>query len=248
MPATMKGNRRIPYAERCVLGVDGCPAGWAVIRINLSDNSVSGFIASVFQEILAIENAAMTIVDMPIGLAEDAPRACEQMARKMLSPLRHSSVFSPPKRKMLSFRRYEDANAWGKENLGKGLSKQAWMIAPKIREIDDAIAPEDQARLGEGHPEVAFARLNHDKPCTHPKRTAQGQAERLALLSRAGVSSAQEIFQSLRADHGAKAIACDDVYDASVLALTARARLEGSALRFSDDARDARGLVMEIWG
>ncbi len=190
----------------------------------------------------------MIMVDMPIGLGDRAPRACETMARRLLSPLRHSSVFSPPRRKMLSFARYEDANAWGKENCGKGLSKQAWMIAPKIREIDEAIAPQDQARVGEGHPEFAFARLNGGKPCAHPKRKAEGQTERLALLAREGMTEAEAIYQSLRAEHGGKSIARDDVYDACALALTAKARLEGSALRLSDDARDGRGLVMEIWG
>lgn len=248
MPATRRRKPPVPHAGQCVLGVDGCRAGWAAVRINLYDNSVSGFMAAAFTDILAIADAAMIMVDMPIGLADTGPRACEVMARKRLSPLRHSSVFSPPRRKMLSFSRYEDANGWGKENDGKGLSKQAWMIAPKIREIDEAVTPEDQIRLGEAHPEVAFSRLNDDKPCAHPKRTAEGQAERRALLMRAGIADAERIYAGLRKQHGAKAIAHDDVYDACALALTAKARLDGSAIRLSDDARDARGLVMEIWG
>ncbi len=248
MPATIKGKTGNLPVKGCVLGVDGCRAGWAVVCVNLCDDRVSGWIAPSFAEILGVKQAAMTIVDMPIGLCETGPRACEALARKLLSPLRHSSVFSSPKRPMLAFDRYEDANAWGKQHCGKGLSKQAWMIAPKIREIDDAITPADQARLGEGHPEVALARLNNAKPCTWPKRKTEGQAERRALLERAGMNETEDIYLSLRSEHGASAIARDDVYDAAALALTAKARLHGDALRLTDEARDGRGLIMEIWG
>ncbi len=248
MPATMKGKARIPDAKGCVLGVDGCRAGWAVVSINLYDNAVSGWIAPSFAEVLSLEQAAMMIVDMPIGLSDHTPRACETMARKLLSPLRHASVFSSPKRPMLSFTQYEEANAWGKHHCGKGLSKQAWMISPKIREIDDAITADDQTRLGEGHPEIAFTRLNDGRPCAHPKRKPEGQAERRALLTRAGLPQAEDLHQSLRAGHGAKALGRDDIYDAAALALTARARLNGDALHLTDKTRDARGLVMEIWG
>ena len=246
MPAPTTARRAGP--DRYVLGVDGCRAGWAVIRLNHYDKVVTGFIAGTFGEALGA-GAAMTIVDMPIGLADRGPRACEAMARAALKPLRHSSVFSSPRRPMLAFADYAGANAWGKlpGNGGKGLSKQAWMIAPKIREIDAAISSADQARLGEGHPEVAFARLNGGAPCRHPRRTSEGQLERRELLRRSGIENAEEIFESLRATAG-RGVGRDDVYDACALALTAKARLEGDALRLSDDARDARGLVMEIWG
>jgi predicted RNase H-like nuclease len=193
-------------------------------------------------------DAAMTIVDMPIGLADADRRHCEFLARRKLTPGRTSSVFSSPRRPMLGFASYAEANAWGKaQQQNGGLSKQAWMIAPKIREIDDVITPADQARLGEGHPEVAFARLKGG-PCAFAKRKPEGQRERLQLLKRAGVTNAEDIYLALRAEHGGQAVGRDDVYDACVLALTAKARLENRALRLSDDARDARGLLMEIWG
>ncbi len=247
MPMTPKTTAAGIGCNAFVLGGDGCRAGWVAVRVNLCDHQASGFIAERFSELIA-EKCAMLIVDMPIGLATEGRRDCERQARRKLSPGRTSSVFSSPRRPMLEFASYQDANAWGKaqQPKGGGLSKQAWMIAPKIREIDAAISPADQARIGEGHPEVAFARLK-GAPCAHPKRTAQGANERLDLLMRAGVSNAEEIYQSLRAQAGARAIGRDDVYDACVLALTARARLDGTAWRLGDGARDARGLVMEIW-
>lgn len=151
---------------------------------------------------------------------------------------------------MLGFAAYEEANQWGKQqgpDGGGGLSKQAWMITPKIREIDAVISPDDQDRLGEGHPEVAFTRLNDGEPCRFAKRTTEGKRERRALLSRNGLTSAHDLFRRLKQMHGS-GVAEDDIYDACALALTARARLEGKAIRLSDDERDARGLVMEIWG
>lgn len=251
MPSPPKTTGTRKTAQEFVLGVDGCRAGWTAVRLNLHDKGVSGFLAPDFAGILSNEGAgaAMTIVDMPIGLAERGRRGCETAARRMLSPKRTSSVFTPPRRPMLGFETYEEANAWGKRQEAKGgLSKQAWMIAPKIREIDAAITPADQARLGEGHPEIAFARLNGGRPCAQPKRTPEGEAERRALLSRAGIANAEDIYLALRAEHGARAVKRDDVYDACALALTAKARIERTAIRLGDGCRDARGLVMEIWG
>ena len=196
----------------------------------------------------------MTMADMPIGLGDEAARACERQARALLSPLRHSSVFSPPRRGMLDFTDYAAANAWGKaqakrlagKEAGGGLSRQAWMIAPKIREADAYMTPARQARIAEAHPEVAFWRLNGAAPCVHSKKTPEGRAERKALLARNGLDP-EPLFRALRKDAGGGA-GLDDWYDACALALTAKARLEGAAVRLGDGARDARGLLMEIWG
>lgn len=244
VPATMKGKEPREF----VIGADGCRAGWVAVRINLCDNGIEVFVAENFQKLLDL-NARMFIVDMPVGLAESGTRACEAMARARLKPLRHSSVFSSPRRPMLSFGSYEDANDWGKaqQEKGGGLSKQAWMITPKIREIDDAISPADQRRFGEGHPEVAFSRLNGGAPCRFAKRTKEGQAERERLLKAVGLSAPRNHYERLKKEYGAR-IGADDVFDACVLALTAKARLAGEALHLTDGARDARGLLMEIWG
>lgn len=232
-------------AKRRVAGVDGCRAGWALA---LRDGSSAPFgieIIDSFEAVVARAGpAAMLIVDMPIGLAEGGRRICEREARALLGP-RRSSVFAAPRRPMLSFGTYAAANAWGKSlgpEGGGGLSKQAWHLMPKIREIDSLIDPADQDRIGEGHPEVAFARLNAG-PCAHPKRSPEGVRERMLILKRAGVADPAALIE--RAGRAAKA---DDVLDALALCLTAAARLDGSAWRLGDGARDARGLVMEIWG
>ncbi|MEZ5891597.1 MAG: DUF429 domain-containing protein [Parvularculaceae bacterium] len=243
MPATKRRNRPPAY----VLGIDGCRGGWAAVKLGFAGET-GAFIAPDFAGLMAEAGRAAEaiMVDMPIGLADAGRRQCEKLARQKLTPGRTSSVFPSPRRPMLAFATYAEANAWGKAQ-GCGLSKQAWMIAPKIREIDDAITPADQARLGEAHPEVAFTRLNGGRPCAHSKRTREGEAERLALLACGGIENAEDLFAELKAAHGGM-IGRDDVYDACALALTARARIDGTAWRLTDGARDARGLVMEIWG
>ncbi len=248
MPATSTGKS----GPKFVLGVDGCRAGWVTARLSLSDSSIILRVAASFADILngAKTDTALIHIDMPIGLAETGRRACEGMARQLLKPKRHASVFSTPRRPMLAYNDYADANAWGKaqgKDAGGGLSKQAWMITPKIREIDALIEPHNQRRIGEAHPEVAFWRLNQRAPCAHSKRTTQGMEERQTILMKSGVADPESLFQSIRKQTGAS-VGRDDVYDACALALSAKARLNGEAIHLTDGARDASGLIMEIWG
>ncbi|MEL7489460.1 MAG: DUF429 domain-containing protein [Pseudomonadota bacterium] len=245
MPATTKGKRSGEY----VLGVDGCRNGWVAVALAKGRKTADVSIRPDFGTLLADHaTAAMIIVDMPIGFPDAGRRACEAMARGLLKPKRHSSVFPTPRRPMLGFENYEEANAWGKAQAdGGGLPKQTWMIMPKIREIDALLSPEDQPRIAEGHPEVAFHRLGGDTPCAHPKKSEDGAAERLTLLRTHGLTNAEALV-SIAKDAAGAGVARDDVYDACALALTARARLKGKARHLTDGARDARGLRMEIWG
>ncbi len=243
VPAT----QRRKASRNSVLGVDGCRGGWVAARRILLTGEIAVAIEPDFRAVLkAGADAAMIIVDMPIGLTDQGRRACEREARRLLGSPRASSVFPAPRRPMLAFGAYAEANAWGRAQgkaNGGGLTKQTWGILPRIREIDALITPADQTRLGEGHPEVAFARLNGGRACRHSKRTRDGREERIALLMRHGVADPPALIES-----AGRAAKPDDVLDAVALSLTAEARLNGEALRLTDEARDARGLVMEIWG
>jgi predicted RNase H-like nuclease len=42
-----------------------------------------------------------------------------------------------------------------------GVSCQLWNIRDKIREVDDFIAPDRQATIGEAHPELIFRKFGH---------------------------------------------------------------------------------------
>jgi predicted RNase H-like nuclease len=162
---------------------------------------------------------------MPIGLPDRGPRACDIEARRRLGP-RRSSVFPAPLRPMLDAPTYADALSIA------GLSKQAYNLIPKIREVDALMAPDRQRTVVEVHPELCFARLlGH--PCRSPKRTVEGRAERLAVLD-------------LTIERPPPGAAWDDVLDACALTETARLLVVGDVERLGDGARDARGLRCEI--
>jgi predicted RNase H-like nuclease len=150
-------------------------------------------------------------------------------------------------RPMLAARSQAEASAIGRARReGGGLSAQAWNIVPKIREADALLTPDLQERVREGHPEVAFARLGGG-PMAHRKKTAQGRTDRLGVLTGRGLDGAA-LLRAVREAHPKRAVADDDVIDAAVLALSAQDALAGRAWRLGDGARDARGLLMELWG
>ena len=141
-------------------------------------------------------------------------------------------MFPAPIRPMLAATTYEDALAVA------GLSKQTFNLFPKIREVDALMTPRRQRTIVEAHPELCFARLL-GAPCRAPKRTPEGRAERLAVLSLTA-------FANVGRDRPPSGAAWDDVLDACVLVETARRLISGDVERLGDGSRDATGLRCEI--
>ena len=243
------------------LGVDGCKAGWLAVAIESPGScggvppddapgnvSIGGWLIresiTGLLDTRAARRAHRIVIDIPIGLSDGPPRACDRAARRRLGT-RRASVFTPPMRAMLGMGSHAEASTYGRSvRAGGGLSIQAWNIAAKIAEVDAAMTPAMQARMREGHPEVAFARLA-GAPMTHSKRRAAGRAERLAVLAAHGLEAAG-VLAAVTAERPRRA-AADDALDACVLALTARDVAAGRALVLGGE-RDARGLAMEILG
>ena len=121
---------------------------------------------------------------------------------------------------------------------GKGLSKQAFAIIPKIASVDAFMTPERQRHLVEVHPEVCF-RILAGVPMSHHKRTPQGRAERLAAL--------RGPFPNIDTQSVVRPIAAapDDILDAFVAAWTARRLVTGTSVRLGGEL-DERGLRMEM--
>jgi predicted RNase H-like nuclease len=46
----------------------------------------------------------------------------------------------------------------------KGMSKQAFAVVAKIRDVDAVMSPERQERIVEGHPELSFVALTDGRP------------------------------------------------------------------------------------
>ncbi|MGJ3232775.1 MAG: PfkB family carbohydrate kinase [Oceanicaulis sp.] len=230
-----------------VLGVDGAPGGWAAVSLDLyGAEPPRAHVFERFEDILAT-NAQIIAVDMPIGF-EDAPsgaggRACERQARALLGA-RRSSVFSTPLRPALAARDYPDALARNRAAGGPGLSKQAYHLFPKLREVDALMRPDLEGVVFEVHPELVFTAVS-GAPARHAKRTPEGRAERLALLSSQGLARALFEPHPFRR----KACAPDDLVDAGLCALAARRIAAGVNLQLpdGDPPRDARGLRLAIF-
>jgi predicted RNase H-like nuclease len=220
---------------------------------------------ATFAEVLAAPEApARVAVDMPIGLPEriiGAGRAAEQAVRGNVLKKRQSSVFTIPARaavfaecsRFASLRLLYDAHARASalartlSDPPRAISIQAFMIFPKIREIDALMTPVLAERVFETHPEVAFWRLNGGSEMKTPKKVngrpnPAGIEERSALLVAHGYDAAF-LAQALPAGAGR-----DDLVDAAVNALIAERLREGLARPFPDPPeRDPRGLPIAIW-
>src|SRR5512143_4090806 len=140
-------------------GADGCKGGWVLVTQDLRTGFVSWQRCSTASE-LFYRSPELDIIalDIPIGLTEKGGRVCDQEARQLLKGGRASSVFPAPVRAVLSATAYAEACRIGTTVEGKKLSRQAWAIAPKIREVDDLLRrdPQLRAKTREVHPEVCF--------------------------------------------------------------------------------------------
>jgi predicted RNase H-like nuclease len=128
---------------------------------------------------------------------------------------------------------------------GLGLTRQAWAITRKVREVDDALSARLDPAAGplviETHPEVVFFDLNDGRPVELRKRSRAGQEVRRSLLEGVGMW-----WPDIVVPAGAKV---DDLFDA--LACLWVAAATESLLRplphVSPALRDSRGLPMQIW-
>lgn len=231
-----------------VAGVDGCRAGWIVALRRPGAGQLHLRLLGNISDLDALnEKPARVAIDMPIGFADAASRGgrqCEMAARSLL-PGKTSSVFSLPARCSLPAVTYDDALRLNRASspAGIGLSKQAFHLLPKLRELDAWITPQRQAACIEAHPELAFALLNGGKPVLSRKRSAAGRTERLRLLHAVGITVDAAMLAARP-----KGCAADDVLDAIALTRTAERHLRGQAMCLpGNPPLDARRLQMAIW-
>ena len=146
------------------VGVDGCKAGWLCFTVDLENFETDFRILPQFADVvIEFKCANVVAVDIPIGLAEYGARACDIEARKRLGKPRSNSVFPAPIRPILSATTYESACQKSLRSDGKKISKQAFGILSKVREVDQVISPGIQNWVYEVHPELCFCALNGGK-------------------------------------------------------------------------------------
>jgi predicted RNase H-like nuclease len=160
-------------------------------------------------------------------------------------------VFSVPSRAAVYTPGYREACriALDTSDPPRKVSKQLFNIAPRIREVDEALRGGSgwKDRVFEVHPELAFWRLNGGQPLAEPKKVKSrpyepGLALRRKLLIAAGLPAAAVDAPP------PKGAAADDLLDALACAAIARRVHAGVARPFPDPPpRDAFGLRMAIW-
>ena len=231
-----------------VVGVDGCRAGWVLAAVSSQPSSapVEILVLPTFVEVRQwcdARGAPAVGVDMPIGLPVDGSRESDRLARQLLGP-RRSSFFPTPAHAVLATTSWDEALALSREASGKGISKQAFNLLPKVRQVRAAIEAEDQPRFSEVHPETSFAvmaQLAAVGPLDS-KRTAVGVQQRRRLITEfLGAADVGEVLAELPSG----GVAADDVLDALAAAWTAGRMAEGSAVVLGD-GHDPDGFALTV--
>lgn len=228
------------------VGVDSCPKGWFFTVITDGAGCETGIAPDIKWLWNKFNSAAQILIDIPIGLAYNSRRLCDTAARKFLGPGRAASVFPPPCRETIYARDYETACNINQKNSGQKISRQAWGISPKIREVDDFLKghPKARKKIRESHPEVCFRALA-EMPISYSKKKTEGFTERFTILSKYLPETPKIVNNALR-QFERKDVARDDILDSMVLALTSRFGNDGLNTLPEVPEKDSIGLPMEI--
>jgi predicted RNase H-like nuclease len=117
------------------------------------------------------------------------------------------------------------------------MSAQAFGIVRAVRDVDACVTENDDERVVETHPEVAFFVLGG---ALAKKRSAQGVAQRLRALS----DWRGDVLEALGATPDGAPI--DDALDALACLWVAQRWARGERRTLGDGERDVRNLPMRI--
>lgn len=191
-------------------GIDGCKGGWIVCEVG---ESSAGFSFVQHLSELNPELYETVLIDIPLAFAGNGHRSCEVEAKKRLKK-RSSSLFFTPVKEAVMENDYIKGLEINRLKIGKGFSKQAFYLFPKIREAV-AFKQKHSLKVFESHPELCFVGWAGSPP-QFSKKTKEGEYERLLLIERLSPQLLAVLkeapFQKSR----------DDMIDAAILALTAK--------------------------
>lgn len=217
-----------------VTGVDGCAAGWVAVTLGppVTDLAAAFVVkVTVAATLDQLPLAAVTGIDMPLGLLGAGWRDADRLARRALGR-RGVTVFAIPPRAVWECQSYAEANRLCRELTGQGFSVQAWGLRRKIAEADQfrrrAAAGPHEVRLYEVHPELSFAALA-GAPLPDTKHTKAGLTVRRDLLARAGIALPPKVAGAAE----------DDVLDAAAVAWSARRIAAGTAVTLANHSQPA---------
>ncbi|WP_410510187.1 DUF429 domain-containing protein [Methanosarcina hadiensis] len=242
--------------KKVFVGVDGCRAGWFAVFLEEDENGCKWEVA-VFPEFSCLINFLenkyreadpLVLIDIPIGLKDggSGERLSDIEARKILKA-RKSSIFPVPCREAIYAETYEEACNINERLTGKRISKQAWNIVPKIRDVDSFLVKNKNYRekVREVGPEICFQSFS-GFPVKHSKKETEGFLERREVLKNA-CKLADEIVEYSLLKYRRKELTKDDILDALAAALTAK---QGSKYGFvyvpGKPEIDSRGLKIQM--
>jgi predicted RNase H-like nuclease len=233
-------------SEIRVAGADGCRAGWVSLVRELDTGIIEARCHASAGDLLREQPASEVLcIDIPIGLTDAGSRTCDVEARRRLGRRRSTSVFPAPLRPVLAARSWEEACTIRERIEGKRMSKQAWGIVGKVREVDRELRADRSlhGRVHEVHPEVSFtAWAGH--AMFHPKKSRAGHAERRQLIAS---YFGPDAYDHVREQFPVKHVGHDDVADAFAVLWTAERVARGSAGTLPvAPPLDSHGLRMEI--
>lgn len=217
-----------------VLGVDAGGKYWVAVASDLrvyADPTLIGLL-----EAADADGPVQVVgIDIPIGLPSGAERRqADVSARHAVGP-RWRSVFMTPPRTVLAAPTYAEAAVEARRVMGKGISRQAWALAPRILEVDQVVQSVDR-RILEVHPEVSFVALAGRYMPT-AKSTWAGLEDRRGLLAAAGFVLPADLGQPGRV------AGSDDVLDAAVACWTAQRVAGGVSVRCPDPPEQLDGIA-----
>ena len=202
-----------------VTGVDACRGGWVAVSLD----GAAPATVRVHETLTGLIGpgsdtgpAAVTGIDMPLGLLEAGWREADLAARARLGP-RRSSVFAIPPRAVWEQESYQAAGERCRALTGQGFSIQAWGLRAKLLEAG-RYRETCGHPLYEVHPELAFCAMA-GAPLTNRKHTGAGRDQRRALLSQAGIALP-----------AARPAPVTDILDAAAVAWSARRIAAGRAV------------------
>ena len=230
------------------IGVDGCKKGWFVVKLTDGVEWETGIFENIDAIWAKFRNAAVILIDIPIGLKEHGPREreCDLEARRLLGRGRASSVFRPPCRDAV-YSSLDKASQVNFKYTKKKLPRQTIGIISKIRKVDEFLNTEKAARsvIRETHPELCFWALAGCHSMINRKKEPNGLLDRERVL--------QSIFLLTKdvVDHASKAyrrkeVAKDDILDALAAAITAKLGFGRFSTIPEIPPIDSKGLRMEM--
>jgi predicted RNase H-like nuclease len=183
--------------KKVFVGVDSCKAGWFAVFLEgelegENENNCSWKV-ELFPEFSCLvdflknnygQADPLILIDIPIGLKTGGggERLSDTGARSVLKA-RKSSIFPVPCREAIYAETYEKACKVNEKLTGKRISKQAWNIVPKIRDVDSFLVENENFRekVREIGPEICFQSFA-GFPMKHPKKKVEGFLERKEAL------------------------------------------------------------------